>query len=163
MTSTTPMSSTFAVSSIRPATTTTLSRHRSQTRLAQDIPGDRPVLAIGEGLTMYLTKEDGVALLRSIVDHFPSGELQFDAFNRLGIKSQWTNTVVRRSGATLHWGIDGPDDITEAVPGVRRLAWVSPIDDEAFANVPWYYRLTLKAIRPVPVLRYMAQYHRYVF
>src|SRR4029077_7095615 len=46
-----------------------------------DIPADRPVLAIGEGLTMYLTREEGVALLRRIVDRFPSGELQFDAFN----------------------------------------------------------------------------------
>ena len=69
-----------------------------------DIPGDRPTLMIAEGLTMYLTEEDGVALLRRIVEHFPSGELQFDAFNRLGIKSQWTNAVVRRSGATLYWG-----------------------------------------------------------
>jgi O-methyltransferase involved in polyketide biosynthesis len=128
-----------------------------------EVPADRPVLAIGEGLTMYLTEEDGVALLRRIVDRFPSGELQFDAFNRLGIKSQWTNTVVRRSGATLHWGIDRPDDITEAVPGVRLLSWVSAIDDAAFANVPWYYRLTLMAMRPVPALRYMAQYHRYAF
>jgi O-methyltransferase involved in polyketide biosynthesis len=128
-----------------------------------EIPGDRPVLAIGEGLTMYLTREEGVALLRRIVGHFPSGELQFDAFNRLGIKSQWTNTVVRRSGATLHWGIDGPDAIIEAVPGVRLLAWVSAIDDDAFDKVPWYYRATIKAMRPVPVLRYMAQYHRYAF
>jgi O-methyltransferase involved in polyketide biosynthesis len=128
-----------------------------------DIPADRPVLAIGEGLTMYLTKEDGVALLRRIIDRFSSGELQFDAFNRLGIKSQWTNTVVRRSGATLHWGIDGPDDITEAIPGVRLLSWVSAIDGDAFATVPWYYRLTLMAMRPVPALRYMAQYHRYAF
>jgi O-methyltransferase involved in polyketide biosynthesis len=128
-----------------------------------DIPGDRPVLAIGEGLTMYLTQEDGVALLRRIVDHFPSGELQFDAFNRLGIKSQWTNTVVRRAEATLHWGIDGPDDITEAIPGVRLLAWVSAIDDDAFAKVPWYYRAMVRAMRMLPVLRYMAQYHRYAF
>jgi O-methyltransferase involved in polyketide biosynthesis len=128
-----------------------------------DIPGDRPVLAIGEGLTMYLTEEDGVALLRRIVDHFPSGELQFDAFNRLGIRSQWINTVVRRSGATLHWGINGPDDIVKAVPGVRLLAWVSAIDDDAFDKVPWYYRATLKAMQLLPVLRYMAQYHRYAF
>jgi O-methyltransferase involved in polyketide biosynthesis len=128
-----------------------------------DIPGDRRVLAIGEGLTMYLTKEAGTALLRRIVDHFPSGELQFDAFNRLGIKSQWTNTVVRRSGATLHWGIDGPDDIIEAVPGVRLLAWVSAIDSDAFDHVPWYYRATVKGMPLVPVLRYMAQYHRYAF
>jgi O-methyltransferase involved in polyketide biosynthesis len=128
-----------------------------------DIPADRPVLAIGEGLTMYLTEEDGVALLRRIVDRFPSGELQFDAFNRLGIKSQWTNTVVRRSGATLYWGIDGPEDIVEAVPGVRLLSWMSAIEVDGFAEVPWYYRATLRAMRVLPALRYMAQYHRYAF
>jgi O-methyltransferase involved in polyketide biosynthesis len=129
----------------------------------QDIPGDRPVLAIGEGLTMYLTKEEGVALLRRIIDHFPSGELQFDAFNRLGIKSQWTNAVVRRSGAKLSWGIDGPDDVLKAVPGLRLLSWVSALDGDGFADVPWYYRWTLSAMRLLPSLRYMAQYHRYAF
>jgi O-methyltransferase involved in polyketide biosynthesis len=35
----------------------------------QDIPADRPVLAIGEGLTMYLTQADGVGLLRRIVEN----------------------------------------------------------------------------------------------
>ena len=118
---------------------------------------------IAEGLTMYLTEQDGVALLRRIVEHAPSGELQFDAFNRLGIKSQWTNTVVRRSGATLHWGIDGPDAIVKAVPGVRLLAWVSALESADFALVPWYYRATLNLMRLAPVLRYMAQYHRYAF
>jgi O-methyltransferase involved in polyketide biosynthesis len=128
-----------------------------------EIPNDRPVLMIGEGLTMYLTEDDGVALLRRVVGHAPSGELQFDAFNRLGIRSQWTNAVVRRSGATLSWGINGPDEILEAVPGLRLLSWVSAIDGDAFAHVPWYYRWTLKAMRLAPALRYMAQYHRYAF
>jgi methyltransferase (TIGR00027 family) len=128
-----------------------------------DIPRDRPTLMIGEGLTMYLTEEEGVALLRRVVDHGPSGELQFDAFNRLGIKSQWTNTVVRRAGATLHWGIDGPDDILKTVPGTRLLAWVSAVDTDEFSRVPLYYRVTVGVMRAVPVLRYMAQYHRYAF
>ena len=128
-----------------------------------DIPADRPTLMIAEGLTMYLTEEAGVALLRRIVEHAPSGELQFDAFNRLGIKSQWTNTVVRRSGAILHWGIDGPADVVDAVPGVRLLSWVSAIESDDFARVPWYYRATLGLMRLAPRLRYMAQYHRYAF
>ena len=110
---------------------------------------------------MYLTEQDGVALLRRIVV-FPSGELQFDAFNRLGIKSQWINTVVRRSGATLYWGINGPDDILEAVPGTRLLAWVSPFDSDTF-KLAWYYRLMTRTMSLVPALRYMAQYHRYAF
>jgi O-methyltransferase involved in polyketide biosynthesis len=128
-----------------------------------EIPRGRPVLMIGEGLTMYLTEEEGVALFRRVAEHAPSGELQFDAFNRLGIKSQWTNAVVRRSGATLSWGIDGPDEILEAVPGLRLLAWKSAIEVDGFADVPWYYRATLSVMRLVPALRYMAQYHRYAF
>jgi O-methyltransferase involved in polyketide biosynthesis len=128
-----------------------------------ELPSGRPTLMIGEGLTMYLTKEDGVALLRRVVEHAPSGELQFDAFNRLGIKAQWTNAVVRRAGATLSWGIDGPDDIIEAVPGVRLLAWASPFDDPVFQDIAWYYRVMAKVMSAVPALRYMAQYHRYAF
>jgi methyltransferase (TIGR00027 family) len=128
-----------------------------------EIPRDRPMLMIGEGLTMYLTEDDGIALLRRVVEHAPSGELQFDAFNRLGIKSQWMNAVVRRSGATLYWGIDGPDDIIEAVPGVRLLSWVSPFDSPTFKDVAWHYRVMAKVMSTVPSLRYMAQYHRYAF
>jgi O-methyltransferase involved in polyketide biosynthesis len=128
-----------------------------------DIPPGRPTLMIGEGLTMYLTEEDGGALLRRVVEHAPFGELQFDAFNTLGIKSQWMNTVVRRSGATLHWSIDGPDDILDAVPGVRLLAWVSAIESDTFKQLPRYYRLMVNVMSRVKALRYMAQYHRYAF
>jgi hypothetical protein len=105
------------------------------------VPADRPTLMIAEGLTMYLTEADGVALLRRIVDHAPSGELQFDAFSRFGIRTQWTNAVVRRSGATLYWGIDGQEDILGAVPGLRLLQWVSPFDSPTFADVSRPYRV----------------------
>ncbi|KUI18940.1 methyltransferase [Mycobacterium lehmannii] len=128
-----------------------------------EIPLDRPTLMIAEGLTMYLTESDGAALLRRVVDGFPSGELQFDAFSRLGIRSQVLNAVVRRSGATLQWGIDGPDDIAEAVPGVRLLAWVSPFDSPTFRDVAWYYRAMGRVMSALPALRYMAQYHRWAF
>jgi O-methyltransferase involved in polyketide biosynthesis len=112
---------------------------------------------------MYLTEADGVALLRRIVDHAPSGELQFDAFSRFGIKSQWVNAVVRRSGATLHWGIDKPADILRAVPGLRLLAWVSPFDAPAFADVSRPYRALARVMSLSSKVRYMAQYHRYAF
>jgi O-methyltransferase involved in polyketide biosynthesis len=128
-----------------------------------DIPADRPTLMIGEGLTMYLTEQDGVALLRRIVERAPSGELQFDAFSRFGIKTQWTNAVVKRAGATLYWGIDGPADILDAVPGVRLLAWESPFDSPSFAKVSWPYRVMATVMSASSKLRYMAQYHRYAF
>ena len=128
-----------------------------------DLPADRPTLVLGEGLTMYLTHADGVALLRRVVAHFRSGELQFDAFNRFGIRTQWSNAVVRRAGATLHWGIDGPDEIRDEVPGTRLLAWLSVFDSDTFRAVSWPYRAIGRAMSAVPALRYMAQYHRYAF
>lgn len=127
------------------------------------IPSGRPVLALGEGLTMYLTEDDGIALLRRIVGHFGSGEIQFDAFSRLGIRMQWMNGVVRRSGSRLHWGIDGPDDIVAAVPGLRVVTAESVFDASDFSRLAVPYRVMVAAWSAVPQLKRMAQYHRYAF
>ncbi|OBK22206.1 methyltransferase [Mycobacterium asiaticum] len=128
-----------------------------------DVPADRPTLLLGEGLTMYLTEADGLSLLRRVVDRFPCGELQFDAFNTFGIRIQVVNSVVRRSGSTLRWGIDRPADILEAVPGTRLLAWESVFDSETFDRVAPAARWTGRAMAKLPALRMMAQYHRYAF
>lgn len=128
-----------------------------------EVPADRPALFIAEGLTMYLTEADGLALLRRIVDRFGSGELQFDAFSRFAIRSQVINTVVRRSGSRLYWGIDGPDDIIDAVPGVRLLAWQSVFDTADLGEAPPVFRVLGRLMAAVPALRTMSQYHRYAF
>lgn len=128
-----------------------------------EIPVEAPVLFLGEGLTMYLTKADGLTLLRRVVDRFGSGELQFDAFNTFAIKTQVINAVVRRSGSTLHWGIDGPSDIVDAVPGVRVLVWESALDSATFDLVSPLMRWVGRAMAAVPALRNMSQYHRYAF
>ncbi|MHA3018737.1 class I SAM-dependent methyltransferase [Mycobacterium sp. BMJ-28] len=128
-----------------------------------EIPADRPVLMLGEGLTMYLTAADGVALLRRVVAQFPTGELQFDAFSRFGIRTQWSNAVVRRAGATLHWGITRPEEIIAAVPGVRLLAWQSPFETPSFRQVSLPFRVLARVMSAFPATKYMAQYHRYAF
>lgn len=127
------------------------------------ISADRPVLVLAEGLTMYLTEDAGLALLRRVVERFPSGELQFDVFNRLGIRIQVVNTVVRRSGARLHWGVNDPREILQNVPGVRLLAAMSVFDSEQFRDVPVSYRVMARLMSLVPALKMMAQFHRYAF
>jgi hypothetical protein len=112
---------------------------------------------------MYLTKNDGLALLRRVVDRFTSGELQFDAFNTFGIRTQWINAVVRRSGSKLHWGIDSPSDIVDTIPRVRLLAWESVFDSDTFEMVSPAVRWLGRAMAAVPALKMMAQYHRYAF
>ena len=129
-----------------------------------DIPADRPVLLIAEGLTYYLTRDDGIALLRRVVEHFPSGELHFDVCNWLGIKLQKINPVVRRSGSTLRWAVNEPNDILHAVPGVRLLDTVVVFETDAFKQLPsGVYRAFGRIMLTVPTLRKMSQLHRYAF
>ena len=71
--------------------------------------------------------------------------------------------MVTRAGARLHWGIDGPEDILEAVPGLRLLACVSPFDSPTFEAVSRPYRVMARVMSVSKKLRYMAAYHRYAF
>ena len=130
----------------------------------QTIPADRPTLLLAEGVLPYLTEDDSLALLRRVVDRFPSGEVQFDAYSPFGINaSNRSNKVIRRSGATLRWPVSGPEDVTRAVPGLRLLASVPAFQTDAVARLPTGYRLMFAAMALIPALRNMAQYLRYEF
>lgn len=128
-----------------------------------EIRCDRPVLLLAEGMSMYLTESDGVALLRRVVERFPSGELQLDFFNWLAIRSQRAQTLVRRSHSTLHWAVNGPQDILRAVPGTRLLAAVPMFDAEAIGQASAAFRVARRLVPAVPPVRAALQYHRYAF
>jgi O-methyltransferase involved in polyketide biosynthesis len=49
------------------------------------IPRGRPVLVIAEGLVPYLTETDARRLLTSVVDAFPTGQIQLDTSVGLGL------------------------------------------------------------------------------
>lgn len=128
-----------------------------------EFTADRPVLFIAEGVTMYLTKDDGIALLRRVVKQFPSGELHFDVFNRFAIRSQALNGGVRRSGSVLRWAVNTPDEILRAVPGVQLVSAVSLYDAETFREAPTLNRVGGRIMARLPVLRNVHQFHRYTF
>lgn len=81
----------------------------------------------------------------------------------MGIKTQWSNAVVRRSGARLHWAINRPDDILAAVPGTRLLEWVRWFESGSYARLPRAYRVLAKMMSLLPATANMSQYHRYGF
>lgn len=129
----------------------------------QRIPADRPVLLVAEGISMYLTEDDGVSLLRRVVDRFPSGELQIDFYNWLAIKTQKAHTLVRRTGSTLHWAVNSPRDILGRIPGARMLIAVTFFDAGTLARASAGLRLATRLIRVIRPVRTMLQYHRYAF
>jgi O-methyltransferase involved in polyketide biosynthesis len=127
------------------------------------IPADRPTLLIAEGVSMYLTEQDGIGLLRRFVDRFRSGELQIDFYNWFGIRSQKMHTLVRRSGSTLYWAVDSPAEIVDQVPGTRLLVAVSLFDAATFPRASAQFRAAGRLLKAVPPLRRTHSYHRYAF
>jgi O-methyltransferase involved in polyketide biosynthesis len=99
----------------------------------ETIPADGPALVIGEGLFMYLTEDDGTRLMRRLTEHFASGEVIFDAFNRFWVRLGRLNRLIRAEGG-VHWGIDDPAELERDLP----LRCVSAMS--AFAT-PGYDRL----------------------
>ena len=127
------------------------------------IPADHPTLLLAEGVSMYLTEDDGVALLQHVVDRFCSGELQIDFYNWLAIRSQKTHRLQRQSGSTLYWGVNSPQDILSRVSGVRLLTAVTFFDATTFSRTSAAFRSAGRLVRAIPPLRKLLQYHRYAF
>lgn len=80
------------------------------------IPGDTPVLVIGEGLFMYLHERDAIALLRRITGQFPSGQIVFDGYSGGMLRLVSRLATVRGAKVELVWGIDDPRDLERQVP-----------------------------------------------
>ncbi|PZG27467.1 methyltransferase [Spongiactinospora gelatinilytica] len=129
-----------------------------------DVPADLPVLVVAEGLTMYLKPDEGAALLRRIVDHFPSGQFVFDAFSRRGIKLQKLNGPVQAAGATLYWGVDDPAELEAVYLGrLRCVTEMSAFDLDGYDRVPARLRVVAAIGRWVPLMRDMSLFYRLEF
>ena len=118
---------------------------------------------IGEGLTMYLTETDGIALLRRIVDTLPVRRVAVRRVQPAGHQV----AVDERGGAPFRSNAALGDQRTrrDRRGGAGRAAAGLGVAVRlgVFTDVAWYYRAMATVMSLVPSLRYMAQYHRYAF
>jgi len=84
-----------------------------------EIPADRPVLVVAEGLVQYLSEKEGLALFNRITEKFPSGEFIFDAYSRLTIKLISLLPTVKEAHVSLQWGINDPYELENQVPNLK--------------------------------------------
>ncbi len=132
----------------------TIASSVTDAHLLDQIPDDKPALIVAEGLTPYLRADDGVAMLRRIVEHFPSGELVFDGYSRVGVWLLQRYPPVKASGARVEWSIDDPHELERAVPGlVFDTEWWFSEVPEAQQQYSWLSRQILRAFFHTPLRR----------
>ncbi|MFM9372541.1 class I SAM-dependent methyltransferase [Streptomyces sp. Da 82-17] len=128
-----------------------------------DIPADRPTLAVFEGLSMYLREAEARHLIQGIVGRFPRGRLLFDVYGTAGIRLQNWVPAVRNAGATLHWGLDDPEAVESWAPGLTLVESVRSVDVPGLDHLPASGRLGMRLLARIPVLRDIGRILRYDF
>ncbi|MFE0152299.1 class I SAM-dependent methyltransferase [Nonomuraea sp. NPDC059007] len=109
-------------------------------------PRGRPVLMIAEGLVPYLTESAVRHLLTSVVDAFPTGQIQFDTVPVWAWRTSKWDPTLRKYGTRFRCGFNDPAALAGWHP---RLAYVdeAPMYDapvlmaKAPANIRRMYRL----------------------
>lgn len=129
------------------------------------VPADRPVVAVADTLLMWLSDEQAGRLIRQVVEHFPHGELVFNAYSR-AVKRRLDRRpgpVFGRYGATMGWTLEDPREIELIDDRLRFAGERSQLDATLLARSPLPYRLMFGLVNAVPAWRHEGRVLRYVF
>lgn len=111
---------------------------------------EHPTFIIAEGLLMYLYEQDVMALVRCLRERFPGCHLVFDAFSELTAKRIQSHPSLRKTGASIHWGIDDPRIIETWAPGMLlKEEWFFSQSPD-IAKLGWFYRLMFGLTSGIP-------------
>ncbi len=105
---------------------------------------DRPVLIVAEGLLMYLSETDVKRLVLRLREVFPGCRLIADVFSRMTARSATQHPSLKRTGASLGWGIDDPREVEGWAQGIRLLEKWTFTQDPDLNRLNLGYRLAYK-------------------
>ncbi len=105
------------------------------------IPVDeKDVLVIAEGLFMYLSKNELKALFIALKSKFSSLTIVFDAYSKLTARSAKNHPSLKKTGATIKWGVDEPQEIEGYTEGIKHLKTIYLTDKNITKILPKSYR-----------------------
>lgn len=105
---------------------------------------ENEVLVIAEGLFMYLSENEIKALFGILKAKFASYTLVFDAYSKLTAKSAKYHPSLKKTGATIKWGVNDPQEIEGYTKGTKHLKTLYLTDESVIGMLPKNYRRLFK-------------------
>jgi O-methyltransferase involved in polyketide biosynthesis len=113
-------------------------------------PDGRPVFVVAEGLLMYLHESDVRALFLRLHQKFTGCSLVFDAFSKITADRIQAHPSLRKTVATIHWGIDDPRAIEQWAEGICfKEEWFFSQSPD-IGKLSWFYRLMFRLSGSIP-------------
>ncbi|KAI0455482.1 S-adenosyl-L-methionine-dependent methyltransferase [Xylaria acuta] len=82
-----------------------------------EVPQDRPLMVIAEGLFPYLTPEEATTLLRRLVKHASSGgQIVMDTVGTILTRYHSFMPLFRGTSVRMKWGVDDGEEVARAHP-----------------------------------------------
>ncbi len=105
---------------------------------------DSPVLIIAEGLLMYLSEQAIKTLFSKMRDKFQDVTLIFDAYSNLTAKHAKNHPSIKKTGATIKWGVDSPKVMEAYGEGILHLKTIYLTEHSATQSLPKVYRILFR-------------------
>lgn len=102
------------------------------------------VLVIAEGIFMYLPESEIKALFGALKTKFNRYTIVFDAYSKLTAKGSKKHPSLKRTGATIKWGVDDPQEMEGYTKGAKYLKTLYLTDKNVIEMLPKNYRTMFK-------------------
>lgn len=130
-------------------------------RWVDEVPAEgRAVFIVAEGLFMYLLEADLRALVVRLHEKFGGAGLVFDAFSKLTVQRVAAHPSLRKTGASIQWGIDDPREIEGWAEGIRLKEECFFSQSPEITRLDWFYRAMFRLTAAIPAVQ---KVHRLLF
>jgi len=99
-----------------------------------------PLLVIAEGLLMYLTENEVRTLFTKLRDAFSDVTFVFDAYSSMTAKQAKHHPSLKKTGASIHWGIDTPAQMEAFGDGIAHEKTIYLTGEDAVQYLPEKFR-----------------------
>jgi O-methyltransferase involved in polyketide biosynthesis len=128
----------------------------------KEIPKNRPVIIVAEGLLEYLLIEEVKTLFNRLADHFNNGEIIFDVMNSFAIKSG-KEKLKQTTGAVHKWAVDNIKDVDALNIKLKRIEALSVFQSPYVKKLSFGFRLLYSSMALVPAFKNMIRLLHYSF
>jgi len=97
-------------------------------------------LVIAEGLLMYLKEKEVQKLFNLLISKFPNATFIFDAYSLSTVKKIKWQSSLRKTGATIYWGLSDPNDIIAMNPQMVYEKTIYLTDKKYTVRLNSFYR-----------------------
>lgn len=139
---------------------TTISGSVTEPHWLNDLPVDRPVLIVAEGLTMHLCQDNVRTLISMILNRFREGELIFDVLSCAAVRALNRRHLMNAAGVTVTWGINNVREISSWDP---RLKFVQAVPTYRVPGIQHKLSRTMRLLAKMPAVGNVSRLLKFSF